>query len=108
LGYERVTGFGPGGGRSGVGGAGGDCVPGTGSPGSGGRGGGSRGATPLTNLDWGGLDRKDMQEGEDAQRGEHHQKAADDKRRDAMPGEDGESQEQKDDGNQDVREIDLN
>jgi len=49
-----------------------------------------------------------MQEGENAERGEHHQKAADDKRRDAMPGEDGESQEQKDDGNQDVREIDLN
>jgi hypothetical protein len=63
---------------------------------------------PLANLDWGGLDRKDVQEGEDAERGEHHQEAADDKRRDAMPGEDGESQEQKNDGNQDVREIDLN
>ena len=49
-----------------------------------------------------------MQEGEDAERGEHHQKAADHKRRNAMPGEDGESQKQKDDGNQDVREIDLN
>src|SRR2546421_12474077 len=41
LGYEPVTGFGLGGGRSGVGGAGGAWGPGTGSPGWGGRGGGS-------------------------------------------------------------------
>jgi len=33
LGYEKVTGFGRGRGRSGVGGAGGAWVPGTGSPG---------------------------------------------------------------------------
>src|SRR5207245_6239913 len=97
---RECYGLGAGGGRSGVGGTGGGRVPGTGSPGSGGRGGGS-----LPNRDRATLDVEDLDKGQDAQRREDHQEATDYVRRDSMPGEDGEAEQQQDDGDQDVRKV---